>query len=85
MVRFLLHVLGVDDLSGRWYGWWSGAGSDLGELGIVLAIVRRHNCHVRGCWRIGRHPLAETEWLVCRRHAGKQKLTAATARATRES
>ena len=42
----------------RWYGFWSGFGSDLGELAIVgglIAVVRRHNCEVHRCWRMGRH------------------------------
>lgn len=68
---WLLHFLGVDNVSGRWYGWWSGAGSDLGELAIVgglAAMVRRHNCHVGRCWRIGRLPIEGTPYLVCTRH-----------------
>lgn len=71
MTRWLLHVLGLDDLSGRWYGWWSGIGSDLGEAAIVTslaALVRRHNCHVRGCWRVGRHQVEGTSWVVCSTH-----------------
>lgn len=71
MTGWLLHVLGVDNLSGRWYGFWSGFGSDVGEAGIVAALaaqVRRHNCHVRGCWRVGRHQVGTTSWIVCGRH-----------------
>jgi hypothetical protein len=66
---WLLHVLGVDDLSGRWYGLWSGFGSDLGEFAIVgglLGVCRRHNCSVHGCWRVGRHRAGDH--MVCRRH-----------------
>lgn len=69
--HWLLHVMGVDNVSGPWYGFWSGFGSDIGELAIVgslLAVVRRHNCHVRRCWRVGRHPVAGTGYMVCRRH-----------------
>lgn len=70
-MHWLAHVLGMDDLSGPFYGFWSGAGSDLGELAIVgsmLGVYRKHNCHVRGCWRIARHQIAGTDWVVCRRH-----------------
>jgi hypothetical protein len=70
-VSWLLHVLGVDDVSGRWYAFWSGAGSDISELAIVgalLAIVRKHTCHVGRCWRIGRAPVDGTPWHVCWRH-----------------
>lgn len=35
----LAHILGIDDVSGRWYAFWSGAGSDLSELAIVGAIL----------------------------------------------
>jgi hypothetical protein len=66
MVTGLLHVLGVDDVAGRWYAFWSGAGSDLGYLGIVYALWRKHNCHQRGCWRIGRHP--HGGFVLCARH-----------------
>lgn len=44
----------------KFYNWWSGFGSDLGEVTLVTAIVtpgivaaRRANCHTRGCWRLG--------------------------------
>ena len=57
------------------YLFWSGAGSDLGEIAIVVGIVslyRRHNCQVKGCWRIGRHEYADPETgvkrLLCWKH-----------------
>jgi hypothetical protein len=53
------------------YLFWSGAGSDISELalaGAVLSLLRRHNCHVRRCPRIGTHPVPGTQWLVCRHH-----------------
>ena len=62
----LLHVLGIDDLSGRWYGFWSGFGSDLGEFAIVAVVWHHLNCHEPGCWRIARHHMNGR----CRRHAG---------------
>ncbi len=68
---WLLHVLGVTDVSGRWYGWWSGAGSDIGEIAIVgglINVARRHNCHVHNCWRVGRHQVTGTTFTVCRKH-----------------
>lgn len=52
------------------YNWWSGAGSDLGELAVFGAVVggwHRVNCHVRHCWRIGRHT-TDGGHTVCRRH-----------------
>jgi hypothetical protein len=68
-VNLLLHILGVDDVSGRWYAWWSGAGSDVSELAILGAVLggyRKHNCHQPRCWRIGRHVVDGTPW--CNRH-----------------
>lgn len=57
------------------YLFWSGAGSDLGELAIVVGLVsiyRRHNCQLKGCWRIGRHEYTEPDTgvkrLMCWRH-----------------
>lgn len=52
------------------YNFWSGFGSDLSEvalIGALLTVVRRHNCAVRGCWRVGRHVTASGH-RVCARH-----------------
>lgn len=68
MIRGLLHVLGVDNVSGQWYGFWSGFAGDLSILAAPLVLMRKHNCHVRGCPRLGRHPVAGTTYAVCRRH-----------------
>lgn len=70
-MHWLLHILGVDDVSGPYYGWWSGAGSDLGEyaiLGGIIAAARKHNCHVHRCWRLGRHAVDGTPFITCRKH-----------------
>lgn len=72
-MTWLAHILGLDNLSGPWYGFWSGIGSDLGELaitGTLAASVRRHNCHIPRCWRLGRFPVtfAGRPYVVCGRH-----------------
>lgn len=80
---WLLHVLGVDNVAGRWYGFWSGFGSDLGEVAIVgglASMVRHRNCEVHHCWRLGRHVTAAGH-RVCRRHHPEDHLTAAAVRA----
>jgi hypothetical protein len=66
---------GTDDLSGSWYGFWSGFGSDLAEIGLIGAvatgvyqIVRKYNCHEPHCWRVGTHPAAGGQFLLCYRH-----------------
>ena len=65
----LMHFFGLDNLSGPQYGFWSGVGSDISELAIVGAVLgayRKHNCHAKGCWRVGRHSVDGTPW--CDRH-----------------
>lgn len=64
-------------LTGAGYQWWSGAGSDLGELAIiggVYAGLRKINCEVHGCWRIGRHGTAAGH-RSCRKHHPDERLT----------
>jgi hypothetical protein len=46
----------------------SGPLADITLLGGAYAILRRHNCHAKGCWRIGRNPVEGTDFLVCRKH-----------------
>jgi hypothetical protein len=57
--------------TGSHYGFWSGTGSDIGELTIVGAVIvglRHMNCHDTGCWRIGLHKVEGTPYKACRRH-----------------
>jgi hypothetical protein len=60
---------------GPYYGFWSGFGSDIAELGILGAVgtaayhqFRKYNCHEPGCWRIGTHPAAGGKFVLCYRH-----------------
>lgn len=67
---WFLHLTGADNVSGTFYGFWSGFGSDLGEIAIVgglVSIYRKHTCEVAGCWRLQRHR-TEGGHIVCRRH-----------------
>lgn len=62
--------LGIVNEPGPWYGFTSGSGSDIGELALIggaWTLWRRHNCHTRGCIRIGRHPVEGTPWVTCRK------------------
>ena len=59
----------------RYYNFWSGFGSDLGEATLISAVgigvytgVRKVNCHTKGCWRIGHHALDGTPYILCRHH-----------------
>jgi hypothetical protein len=54
--HLFLHLSGSDNVSGPWYGFWSGFGSDIGEvslLGALITTARHKNCHVKGCLRLG--------------------------------
>ena len=60
---------------GPYYGFWSGFGSDIAEFAIVGTIatgvyqlVRKYNCHQPGCWRVGNHPAAGGQFMLCYRH-----------------
>jgi hypothetical protein len=53
------------------YNFWSGSGSDLGEITIIaglIAVYRKHNCHVLRCWRLARLPVPGTPYVTCRKH-----------------
>lgn len=70
-----LVILGPDwlyqPLRGLGYQFWSGIGSDFGELTLVLGFMAfywRHTCHVSRCWRLGRHAVSGTAYVTCRRH-----------------
>ena len=54
---------------GPYYGFFSGFGSDIGELAIIgglVSLYRKHTCHKDGCWRISRHVVDGSPW--CNRH-----------------
>jgi hypothetical protein len=59
----------------KYYNFWSGFGSDLGEATLISAVgvglytgLRKVNCHTKGCWRIGKHQLDRTPFVLCRHH-----------------
>jgi hypothetical protein len=77
--RAVNHWLGVatgaTNEPGAFYGFWSGFGSDIAELGVLGAIataayqlVRKYNCHEPRCWRVGTHPAAGGQFVLCYRH-----------------
>jgi hypothetical protein len=66
---------GATNEMGAYYGFWSGFGSDIAEFGILGAVataiyqlVKKYNCHEPGCWRVGTHPAAGGQFLLCYRH-----------------
>ncbi len=57
------------------YQFWSGIGSDLGELTIVTGMAaisyqlyRNHTCHIQKCYRISWHPHPDHGHPVCKKH-----------------
>jgi len=63
------------------YNAFSGALSDVAEitipvsvLGLMATMLRKNNCEVHGCWRLGRHGTAAGH-RVCRKHHPDDKLT----------
>jgi hypothetical protein len=70
IIAHFLQETGTSSSASRAYNFWSGFGSDIGELAIVgglVSVYRQHNCHTKGCWRLGKHPVDGTPWRVCRR------------------
>jgi len=72
---FALHTGTLHGGPDLYYNFWSGFGSDLGEATLITAVgigvytgVRKVNCHTKGCWRIGHHPLDGTPYILCRHH-----------------
>ena len=72
---FALHTGILNGGPDKYYNFWSGFGSDLGEATLISAVgigvytgVRKVNCHTRGCWRIGHHRLDGTPYILCRHH-----------------
>jgi hypothetical protein len=70
-MHWLANLFGLTNGSGTPYLFWSGIGSDLGEIGILggmVAIYRRHACHTPWCLRWGRHPAAGGQFQLCTKH-----------------
>jgi hypothetical protein len=68
--HWLVHWTGSDYGSpGRFqpYDFLSGL-AGLSVFSLLIAQLRKHNCHVHGCWRLGRHPVEGTLYTVCRHH-----------------
>lgn len=71
MIVFHATSYWLDPLWGAGYQFWSGVGSDFGELvllGVFVTFWRHHNCHVHRCWRLSWHPHPDHGHPVCRVH-----------------
>jgi hypothetical protein len=66
---------------GKWYEFWSGFGSDIGEfaiLGSVYTLYHRHRCS--SCWRLAHHPVPGTIYKTCHKHATVEEHARLTAK-----
>lgn len=69
----LSQLTGTSNSASRSYNFFSGFGSDIGELALVggiATVVRSRNCHQKGCWRIGIHTTSKGHKL-CKKHIGQ--------------
>jgi hypothetical protein len=75
--QIVLHLLGIDDANSPWYLLYSGIAGSASTLAALVtftvAFLRKHNCHVQGCWRIGRHPVEGTAFVTCARHHPRER------------
>ena len=69
----------------NWF-WLSTKGYAFTSSGLQLSIpvgigiyLYHHNCHARGCWRLGKHPVEGTPYVACRKHHPHVPDTGATA------
>lgn len=74
-MHWLANWLGLTNASGPIYSFWSGVFSDASVLAVPLVILRKSNCHTKGCLRIGRHPVEGTVFRVCRKHHPEEHQT----------
>ena len=61
------HLADTCCLEGRGYQFWSGIGAGSPLLATAIIMLRKHNCHVRHCWRIQWH-VDHHGHPVCKRH-----------------
>ncbi len=61
-------VTPLDPLHNDGYQWWSGLGSDVFLITGLAYGFRKINCHERRCWRVGKHHIEGTPYVVCHRH-----------------
>jgi hypothetical protein len=79
-LQWVAHIAGLDNAAGFWYCLWSGIVGDAALFGAGWAILRKHNCEVHGCPRLGRHhwkdPTTGQDHHLCRTHHPLGHLTA---------
>jgi hypothetical protein len=74
VIRWLAHWLegffGTENGSGTGYLFWSGIFADVALFTGGVVALRKLNCGVKWCPRIGRHEyqMGEVRHVLCRRH-----------------
>ena len=71
MTHWLIWLLGINNEAGRPYAFWSGFGGSIPDfliVGSIAGYLLHRNCHVSGCWRLGRHHVDGTPYVTCRKH-----------------
>ena len=73
MTHWLWFHGGLSSGNTAWYLFPSGIGGIIERLVELVVIggilLRRHNCHARGCPRMGHFPAVEGGgWQYCRKH-----------------
>ena len=71
--NFLGSIFGLTNEASPEYAFWSGVGSDIGELTLISGAVvfyQHHTCHVQHCWRLAKHAHDQdgATYMVCRKH-----------------
>lgn len=64
--HFILTVTGANNVSGDWYGFWSGFAGDLTIFAGIGVWYWHHVCHQNSCYRFGFHKAGD--YNVCRKH-----------------
>lgn len=75
----IAHILGIDTQQSYFYDFWSGFATQLPkpwEVVIGALWLRHQNCHVKGCWRLGKHAVDGTPW--CSKHHENARVTDGT-------
>lgn len=67
LLPWIMGIYPVPAGTSPWYQFWSGFYITLLSA-VTSSWLRKQNCHVRWCWRLGRFPVAEGALLVCRHH-----------------
>lgn len=58
----------ITSATNAFYGIVSGWLGDVGLFAGIIIYLRHKNCHVKGCYRLGKHQVANGKYTVCAVH-----------------